>query len=209
MRIKIFFIILFTFICSCAPIEDNIREERLSLRIVDTGERDILLVDDFDEGTHKNYLGGGFGAWDYRPYDRTQGASVYYTRKEKLGEKGFSVAIKYDVDSPSIAFNGFWMKLNGIDVSSYSKLVFWIKPDPKKGCTKIFKIELKNKAGEVGKYYVKGIKIGEWQQIIIPLSEFEGISSFNEMDEFIIVFENRIVTQKVGKLYLDMIYFSK
>jgi len=164
-----------------------------------------LIIADFDSGEKPNNLGGGFGAWDKDPQDFTQSCFESFNAKVIRGERGFSLRLDYDVDSPNPAYNGFWMKLNGKDLSDYSKLVFWVKGDKNKGYSKVMKLEFKNDIGEVGKYYVTGIT-DEWQKIEIPFNKLAGITNFSSMKELVLVFEDRIVTEKEGAIYIDEIY---
>jgi len=200
----------------CVPLEEHrveevpvkekkaVREER----VVSERPGDILIVDDFDDGAKPNNLGGDLGAWDRDPADDTQTCREYFTSEVKCGDKGYSMKIDYDVDSPSPAFNGYWTKLQGIDVSPYKNFVFYVKGDEKDGFTTQFKIELKNDKKEVGKYYVKGVTT-EWQKVIVPLNNFVGITDFTNMTEFVVVFEDRIATDRDGAIYIDNLQFSK
>jgi len=188
------------------PVKEKkaVREERV------TSEQpgDILMIDDFDDGAKPNNIGGDLGAWDRDPADDTQTCREYFTSEVKCGESGYSMKIDYDVDSPSPAFNGYWTKLQGIDVSSHKNFVFYVKGDEKDGFTTQFKIELKNEKKEVGKYYVKGVT-SEWQKVVVPLTDFVGITDFSEMTEFVVVFEDRIATDRDGAIYIDNLHFSK
>ena len=83
-----------------------------------------LLVDDFDRGQKPNALGGDFGSWDKDPSDPTQKCTISFDKAGAFGGVGYSLKIDYDVDSPNPAYNGFWMKLQGSNVSSYAKLTF-------------------------------------------------------------------------------------
>jgi len=200
----------------CVPLEEHrveevpvkekkaVREER----VVSERPGDILMVDDFDDGAKPNNLGGDLGAWDRDPADDTQTCREYFTSEVKCGDKGYSIKIDYDVDSPSPAFNGYWTKLQGIDVSPYKDFVFYVKGDEKDGFTTQFKIELKNDKKEVGKYYVKGVTT-EWQKVIVPLNNFVGITDFTNMTEFVVVFEDRIATDRDGAIYIDNLQFTK
>jgi len=161
-----------------------------------------LLIADFDSGTKPNNIQGDFGAWDKDPMDFTQSCFESFNGKVIRGAKGFSLRLDYDVDSPNPAYNGFWMKLNGEDLSGYSKLAFWVKGDKNKGYSKVFKLEFKNDIGEVGKFYVTGIS-EDWQKIEIPYIKFAGITDFSGMKEIVMVFEDRIATSKEGAIYLD------
>jgi hypothetical protein len=115
--------------------------------------------------------------------------------------------LDYDVDSPNPAYNGFWSKLEGVDASDYNKLVMWVKGDADKGFTKVFKIELKNDAGETGRFYVTNVT-DQWSKVEIPLDRVAGLTDFSSLTEFVIVFEDRIATDKEGTIWIDDIYFS-
>jgi len=168
---------------------------------------DSLLVADFDAGEKPNNIGGNFGAWDKDPSDLTQGCAEAFDINNKAGDKGFGMKIDYDVDSTNPAYNGFWMFLQNLDASMYNNLEFDVKGDQTAGFTIVFKVELKN-PNEVGKYYVTGIT-DQWQTIKIPLKELRGISQFNDLTEFVIVFEDRIASNKDGVIYIDNIRFTK
>ena len=163
-----------------------------------------LLVADFDSGTKPCNIGGDFGAWDKDPADFSQGCTDSFDPIEKVGDKGFSVKLEYDVDSPNPAYNGFWLKLNDLDAGKFKNISFNIKGDPEVGYTTVFKVELKNGKREVGKFYVTGID-DSWQTITIPLKNFSGIVDFSELAEFVIVFEDRMATNKDGIIYIDEI----
>ena len=166
-----------------------------------------LLVDDFDRGQKPNALGGDFGSWDKDPSDPTQKCTISFDKAGAFGGVGYSLKIDYDVDSPNPAYNGFWMKLQGSNVSSYAKLTFYIKGDGPRGFTPQIKLELKNGQQEVGRYLLTGIT-EEWQQVTIPLSEFQGVTDWSGMTEFVIVFDDLTSTKKVGTIYVDEIAFE-
>ena len=106
---------------------------------------DELVIADFDTGDKPNNIGGDFGAWDKDPNDDTQGTEMAFEPNDALGDPaGYSLRLDYDVDSPNPAYNGFWMKVNGEDLSKYNTLKLWIKGDAKAGFTKRIKLELKD-----------------------------------------------------------------
>ncbi|RLD18564.1 MAG: hypothetical protein DRI36_01125, partial [Caldiserica bacterium] len=172
------------------------------------GEKELLIAD-FEKDSHVNCVGGLFGAWNKDPKDRTQ-----FCKDEIERIYGNRIlTLTYDVDSPYPAYNGFWMKLNDIDVSEFTHLCFDIKGG-KKSTTR-FWLELKDKEGRKGKVLVDGIK-KTWQTISIPLFLFtmhpeyeKPLQDFKKIYEMVIVFEDRIVTEKLGKIYLDNIKFKK
>ena len=179
----------------------------LALGISGTVWAATMLVDDFNRGEKPNALGGDFGAWDKDPSDPTQTCTIAFDKANAFGGVGYALRLDYDVDSPNPAYNGFWMKLEGIDISQYKKLSFFIKGDAEKGFTPQIKLELKNSKKEVGRYLLKGIT-DKWQQVSIPLSEFVGLTDLKGMTEFVIVFDDITSTVKVGTIYIDEITFE-
>jgi len=166
----------------------------------------VLSIADFDSGTKPNDIGGDYGAWDKDPNDDTQGCKESFYSPGRTG-KGKCIRLIYDVDSPSPAYNGFWMKLMGCDLRPYNKLVFWIKGDKEAGYTTKLKVELKNST-EVSPYYIDSIT-EEWQKIELPLKSFKRISDWSKMKEFVLVFEDNQATARSGIIYLDDISFEK
>ena len=111
-------------------------------------------------------------------------------------------------DRPNPAYNGFWMKLEGADFRPYKNLCFSVRGNKSAGFTDKFKIELKNAKGEVGRALVTSIT-NEWQEKVIPFSNFRGISDFSEMTEFVIVFDDVTSSPKTGIINIDDIYVTK
>jgi len=168
-----------------------------------------LVVADFDSGTKPNNIGGDFGAWNKDEADMTQGCRESFDSIVKRGNKGFSLRLDYDVDSPNPAYNGFWMKLQNADISKYDKLSFWIKGDETVGFSPKIKLELKNGRGEVGKFTVTNVT-KDWQEVVIPLSSFVGLNDKAGMTEFVIVFDDiTCAAKKQGTIYIDDITFVK
>ncbi len=168
----------------------------------------VLLVADFDSGTKPNNIGGDFGAWSKDPIDFTQGCFDSFISTIRHGDTGYSVQLMYDVASDNPAYSGFWMQLNGIDLSAYKKLSFWVKGDELRGYSKVFKIELKNKQNNVGKYYFTDVT-DQWKNVVISLDKFTELQDLASMEELVIVFEDRIATKKEGAIYIDDIAFLK
>ena len=167
-----------------------------------------LLVADFDAGEKPNNIGGDFGAWSKDPTDFSQGCSESFDSVNRFGTKGFSMRLEYSVDSKNPAYNGFWMFLQNLDASKYDNVAFQVKGDAKIGYTTVFKVEIKNASKQVGRYYVTNIT-DQWQDIVIPLKEFKGLNDLSNLTELVIVFEDRIASNKKGVIYLDDIRFIK
>lgn len=169
---------------------------------------ETLVVADFNSGEKPSNLGGNFGAWNKDPSDPTQWCKESFDKNARRGDKGFCMKLDYSVDSPNPAYNGFWMMLPNLDASKYDDLNFWVKGDTNAGYTTVFKIELKNANRQVGRYYVSNVS-DQWQEVSIPLSELKGLIDKTALTEFVIVFEDRMATNKKGVIYIDDISFTK
>lgn len=171
-------------------------------------EKGELLIADFNSGEKPNNIGGDFGAWNKDPTDFSQGCVESFDSANRHGDSGFAMKLDYSVDSKNPAYDGFWMALNGVDASKYDSLAFWVKGDSKIGYTTVFKVELKNVAKQVGRYYVTNVT-DQWQEVVIPLSDFKGLTDLSNMSEFVVVFEDRIASNKKGVIYIDDLKFIK
>lgn len=168
----------------------------------------LLIAATFDSGEKPNEMGGTFGAWNYDPLDRTQGCVESFSLDHRGEGYGVSMRLDYDVESENVAFCGFWMRLNEADLRPYRELVFYLKGDPARGFTNRLKVELKNNiAGEKGSVIVEGIWNG-WTKYRIPLAQFSTITDWSRISEFVIVLDDETVTEKVGAILLDDVYFS-
>lgn len=167
-----------------------------------------LIAADFDSGGKPNNIGGNFGAWDKDPADFSQGCAESFDSVNRYGLKGFGMKLDYDVESDNPAYNGFWMLLQNLDASEYDNLSLQIKGDSDEGYTTVLKIELKNANRQVGRFYITDIT-DAWKEIAIPFKDFKGITDFSDLTEFVIVFEDRIASNRDGAIYIDDIKFTK
>ncbi len=172
---------------------------------------EVLLIDDFNSGVRSNLLGGAMGEWSKDEYDDTQGCEIDFVERPRLGKKGgYSMQISYDVDSPNQAYNGIWVKLEGLDARDYEYLVFYVKaPNYPPYGTDSLKLELKNKKGETGIYKVKRIPKGAWREYKIPFKKFKGLKDLSELKELIIVFDDKSANPKEGIIFLEHLYLTK
>jgi len=168
-----------------------------------------LLIADFNTGDKPNNIGGDFGSWDKDPEDDTQGTHIAFEPEDALGDPtGYALRLEYDVDSPNPAYNGFWMKFVGEDLSSYNTLNFYVRGDTKAGFSKRMKIELKDQSNKPSPYIISGIT-DEWQQFSIPFEKFKRISDWTSMNEFVLVFDDINSRPKTGTIYVDNVSVSK
>lgn len=167
-----------------------------------------VVIADFDTGEKPNNIGGNYGAWDKDPSDFSQGCAEAFNSENRYGDKGFAMELDYDVDSRNPAYNGFWMLLQNLDGTKYKNLSMRVKGSSEEGYTTVFKVELKNAQKQVGRFYVTNVT-DKWQEIVIPLNQFKGMTDFSNLQEFVIVFEDRVASNKDGVLYIDDLKFTK
>lgn len=170
--------------------------------------KNTLLIADFDTWEELNNIGGMFAGWGKDPGDDTQGCRCELTDQDKVGEIGHSVRLVYDVDSPRNAFNGMWMELMNTDWSPYKYLVISVRGEKEAGFTPRFKLEVKNKKGEIGRYVLTGVT-EQWKQFVIPLKTIRGLSRLKDMVMFTVVFDDMRCDPKVGAILIDTMYLSK
>jgi len=161
-------------------------------------------IDDFDAGKPQNLLGGAYGAWGKDPNDASQWCRMSFDRTEKIGEKGASLKLEYSVASQQEAYNGLWMKLNGLDLRAMKYLVFSVKGDALRGFTKCITVELKTK-DKTARVNVTGIS-DRWKKVIIPLEKFSDIRDRSRVSEMTIVFTDVLSSAKKGCIYIDNLY---
>ena len=180
----------------------------ISMALTVSAHAETLMVADFNSGSKPNNIGGDFGAWNKDESDPTQWCRNDFDANIKHGNEGFSTRLEYCVDSPNPAYNGFWMKLQSTDISKYKNLDFWIKGDETAGFSVKIKLELKNTKGEVGRFLLTNIT-KDWQEVIIPLEKFAGLTDKTSMTEFVIVFDDMTcAAKKKGTIYIDDIAFT-
>ena len=170
-----------------------------------TASAELLFLSNFDDGEKSTTNAKDFGAWDKDPDDPTQTCVASFDPDVHYGDEGMSLHIDYDVDSPNPAYNGFWMKLESSNASEYENLAVSVRGEESTGFTTQVVLELKNTQGKVGKYLLKGIT-SEWNEFIIPLSEFSGLQDLTSVSEWVVVFDDMRCTKKKGAVYIDDVY---
>ena len=186
------------------------------------------MVADFESDKFVNNLGGGIGDWNMNPEDINNSfTDLKLIKIPSLdGRESQVLGLNYSVDSDQPAQNGFWTKLVGLDGSQYDHLAFDIKGDAQKGFTEKFRIELKKCKDTECLESVRGSAIipvtGEWQTVMVPLNTMTGLIDFANpeswknpmigytgLSELIFIFNDKFVTKKQGRIYLDNIRFVK
>ena len=172
------------------------------------GSSTQLMVADFNSGAKPNNIGGDFGCWIKDPNDPMQGCIESFDRANRYGSAGFALRLIYSVDSKNPAFGGLWMQLKNLDATKFDALRFRVRGDASMGYTSVFKVELKDAMDQSSHYYVRGVT-DQWQDIVIPLKDLQGMANFVRLKEFVLVFEDATVTAKKGVIYLDDVRFTK
>ena len=171
------------------------------------GGGSAIIAANFNSGGNINNLGGEFGCWNVDSKDKTQSCKMSYVEAmTESGQRDNILQLDYDVDSPQPAYNGFWMKLKGIDLTNYKYLSFLVKG--KENFTSQFKIELKNKKGEKVTYFISGVT-ERWKKVVVPLENAEGFTDWANIDELNITFDDVLATKKEGTILIDDIVFQK
>jgi len=179
-----------------------------SLLLDEAAKAGKLMLADFDAGDKPNNLGGDFGGWDKDPTDDTQGCRATFASDDSTGNiEGFALRLDYDVDSPSPAYNGFWMKLENVNALPYDTLSIDVRGASHK-FTKRLKVELKTPDSRSSSFFVSGIT-DQWQTIQIPLKRFKGIKDWSVLSEMILVFDDVNTAPKKGTLLVDQIRFER
>lgn len=190
---------------------------------------DELLISDFENGALRNNLGGESGGWDTDPEDDSAFCAAEVVEIPGPENSARALKLTYDVDSDTEnpAQNGYWTKLRTLDASSYDHLEFYVKGDPNRQFTTVFRVEIKKYKDDArieklkGSFVVQNVT-GEWQKVKVPLNKMTGILDFadpavwkdpsvgrKDLDEFVVIFEGRRVDRKVGAIYLDNIRFIR
>lgn len=172
------------------------------------GSSNELMIADFNSGTKPNNIGGDFGSWIYDPSDPMQGCIEAFDSADRFGNRGYALRLIYSVESTKPAFGGLWMRLQNLDASKFDKLAFRVRGDAKMGYTSTFKVELKDALDQSSHYYVRGVT-DQWQDVEIPLKDFQGMANFRKLKEFVIVFEDTTATVKRGVIYIDDVRLTK
>lgn len=164
----------------------------------------VLYIDDFESRSSINKVGGTSGIWEKSQDDKNEWCSSKYVITVRDNKKTTVISLNYKVGSQD--YNGYYSRLNGIDLRAYDSLEFYVRGGEKYPST--FKLELKNQFKETGQYYVKNIAGDKWMKLSIPLKDFNGINDFSVMEELTVVFEGSALGDSEGTLLIDDIAFK-
>lgn len=181
----------------------------LCARLVYASEHNrILIIDDFDSQTTTNLLGGETTGDE----ESLGGCIPLFTQSSTaaLGQYGHSLILEYDVSIPG-TFSFYSTKLGvagdrpftfeSRDLSQYRYVSLWYKTDLK---DPNFAIEVHRDSDGDGQFilgkdasskvimrqYLRDNAPGMWHKVVLPLSAFGQISSWDNIIEFVVVFDN-------------------
>jgi hypothetical protein len=220
-RIAILFVFLFL-VTACisshqlysSATDTGLTERPLGFATEEAVTERRIIIDDFEGGDQLNRLGLASGAWNSDPYDEFTSCVAEVIAMPAPDRSQHVLRLNYDIDAPISAQNGYWTKLGNLDAAGYDYLEFLVKGDPEEDFTTTFKIEIKKfkdrQTGEklTGSYIVSGVN-SSWQRISIPLSKFNAIREWTDLDEMVIIFHDRLCDKKTGTLYFDGFRFVK
>ncbi|MDP8233196.1 MAG: hypothetical protein P9M06_00110 [Candidatus Saelkia tenebricola] len=170
-----------------------------------------LKIADFDRGEKPNLISGDYGTWNRIEWDRSQFCNESITSDPRIAYngRGCSLTLDYDVDSPnSPAYNGFWMRLERMDLRNWEYLSFYAKGDEGIGYTETLTVEMKNIHGKIASFLVEGIT-SKWRKIVVPFEAMNKAEDFSEVYEFSIIFDEKTVTKKTGRIFIDEFYLYR
>jgi hypothetical protein len=181
---------------------------------------EILLIDDFNDATTENILGG-----ETQGDEETDGGCVPLftaTPAEASGYFGHSLRLEFDVTFPG-TFSFYTTKLGAQgatpytsqtrDLTEYAYLSFWFRTDMK---SPHFAVEVhrdsdgdgqfllgKDSSSKVSvKNYIREYLPGVWHKVVIPLRDFKELSRWENIVEFVFVFDNALHSGR-GVIYYD------
>ncbi len=151
---------------------------------------EALTVLNFDGQDTINY-----GIWQQVKDDPGFSVTAQLDSKDKIGKIGSSYKVTYKVTAmQKMGLVGVWVNLDDINLSKFTKIVFWIKAG-REGCNSVIAVNFAGGSSPV--------EVGPtWKKIEIPLSE---LVKKNAGQELGFVVDNGWATLKEGVFYLDEI----
>jgi hypothetical protein len=168
-----------------------------------------LLIDDFDGQKGVNMVGGETGAFDNNPTDSETYCRAGFQIDNDLHRTGYHLKLSYNVRSQTRVNNGYMWKLDGINLSGFKGLSFWIKGDAERDFSTRFKIEIRDNDKNSIRYTVRDIT-SSWKTVIIPLTSFQTnaiLFNNNDIQELLFEFDDTGVDVQKGRYLIDDVCF--
>lgn len=137
---------------------------------------------------------------------------IFYPLGESLylAQNKVPLKIAYDFTNNITDTYSVSLDLSGIDLERYYFLAFLAKIDdpsiPNTGGD--IKIEIENSRKEKSEYYLQDVN-NSWREFIIPLSYFDKISDWSEVDRIYFGLQPWNINSKKGTVYIDEMRFLK
>jgi len=176
-----------------------------------TKKPDVIVVDNFDKGKtsgvfyeRANTIGAYQGTWARRP----SYTIITKSAEQRRGDKGMGLTIDYKKEG---GWCGWYSLLNGVDITGYNCLSFWVKGD--KGQEK-FDIGLADSAmqdlqidavyaGPVDLFLPAGVTT-DWQEVKVPLARLGSQINLSSMGSLVLWFKY----EGKGRIYIDDVIFK-
>lgn len=172
-----------------------------------------LLLHDF-EGMSSPLFGAHMSGWTAEPGVFAGRIQYGIAPANRLGGSR-ALRLRYRFDPGAEGDIGWQLALPDLDASTYDYLEFWIRGDGESGYADALKIEFKQPlAGAPAGLLRKGSTVitgigEEWRHIRVPLNLMSGISDWQHLRQFGIVFEPRRAAAPNGGYWLDDIALVK
>jgi hypothetical protein len=176
-------------------------------KTVDVFKVKKLTLFDFDRNLLVSNTLGRSGIYDENPDDAESFCRSTIEKDDTLHINGYHMKLYYKLNPKLSSANGWWTKLDGINLSDYKAISMTVKGDKNKGYSDSFKIILKGKTQRI-ESVVYGIT-QSWKNVTIPFyrfNEFMGLD-LSKLDELVIMFEGSRMKVKEGAYLIDDISF--
>ena len=171
-----------------------------------------LVLDDFNKGLsegvfhqRKNSLGFYHGTWAQRPSYAYTSKSAKYRR----GDSGLSLELRYRKEK---GWCGWYTRLEGLDISKYNILSFWVKGGIG---TERFDIGFIDKARDNARmdavyagpvdHFLKGQVQSGWKEVKVPLSRVAADVDLTQLSAIVFWFKYR----GDGSVFIDDLVVKK
>ncbi len=131
--------------------------------------------------------------------------SVVKTQELSINPSPTPVVIAFDFSKPEAgATIEYYINLQGVDASKFSSLAFDVRFSS--GENHSIRVEFVNQFREVGEVGITSLGT-KWKEIVIPLSEVNKITSWNDVRQIGFVLDKWNVSIPKGAMYIDNIRF--
>ncbi|MBU1862332.1 MAG: hypothetical protein KKH94_01520 [Candidatus Omnitrophica bacterium] len=187
----------------------------------------ILLIDDFDDMTTENLLGGDTQGKE----EVIDGCIPSFTKEPAFIYRGCGHSLQLDYTTPFPgSFSFYWSQLGTygathqgpktMDLSQYNYLSFWYLTRTR---VPNFSLEIHKDIDGDGDFFLGKDKVskvfltkymgkhvpGQWHKITVPFKHFPDIKTWDNIFEIVFVFENvRQSTEKKNTVYIDDVLFG-